>query len=296
MPDPVNSVPETVRAMIDIVIGVAIMAALSMLTFGISVRLGRSTRTFWLDVTAVSTVLATIFYAFFVWDKLILARLLPVSNLIIVGNWFPLATGLLAGVAWNRVPGATWRKAFSTALLLCVGFFAILQPVMGQPPLCDNKWKDEVCLQTSPTTCSPASAATLLKAFGVTTTEQEMAHLCITRNGTTWQGLYHGLSIMGERVQRKPELFECSLDELRQFDEFPVLLSVELTTEDAGMDLYYENKGGWIPDVPHTVVLFGFDDAGWALIGEPSFGFELWPPKDMDVLWHGRGIRMIPRH
>lgn len=280
-------------SMTDLAIGIAIMAGLSFLTFTLIQRHGHRCSTRILDVIAVLTVLGTIYYGFFVWDKVLLADLLPFSNLIIVGNWFPLTAGFLAGIAWNRVPGGSLRKIFSASLLLSVGMFSLVFPLLGAPPTCQDKWVDEVCLQTAPTTCSPAAAATLLKAYGVDTTEEEMAHLCLTRIGTNWQGLYHGLAVKGQLIQRRPELFECTLDELQKSEQLPVLLSVQLDLDDAGMNLYYESKAGWIPDVAHTVVLFGFDADGNAIIGEPSYGFERWSRKDMEILWHGRGIRLV---
>jgi len=156
-----------------------------------------------------------------------------------------------------------------------------------------------VCLQTSKSTCSPASAATLLFRYGITTTEQEMAELCLTRNGsggTTWQGLYHGLAVKLKGTEWRVEIFECSLDELKQFEHFPVLLSVELRHEDAGEHFIYERDWGWEEEVPHTVALLGFDEFGMAEIGEPAFGLDQWRSKDLEILWHGRGMRVVPRN
>ena len=57
------------------------------------------------------------------------------------------------------------------------------------------RWKDNVCLQSTGFTCTPAAAATLLKVHGVDTSESEMAAACATtRSGTHVLGLARGLA------------------------------------------------------------------------------------------------------
>lgn len=43
-----------------------------------------------------------------------------------------------------------------------------------------NKWVDGVCIQTTPSTCGPSSAATILHLFGISVTERELARECYT--------------------------------------------------------------------------------------------------------------------
>jgi hypothetical protein len=48
-----------------------------------------------------------------------------------------------------------------------------------------DRWADDVCLQTSESSCGPACAATLLRRFGQQSTEAAIARECFTsRNGT----------------------------------------------------------------------------------------------------------------
>ena len=135
----------------------------------------------------------------------------------------------------------------------------------------------------------------MLSRYGIDTSEQQMAELCLTRDsGTAWQGLYHGISVQLSKIGRRAEIFDCTIDELRSLPEYPVLLSVELKEADAGKYLFYVQELGWEPDTPHTVVLLGFDSTGNALIGEPAFGIERWRERDLEILWHGRGMRPVP--
>ena len=280
--------------MTDIYLGLAIITAVATVLFFVAWRLCKAVPQRVADAVSVSTVLATIFYAFFLWDNIALARLLPFSNLIVLGNWFPLAAGFLAGSAWNRVPGGAWRKGFSVLALATVAGYAAMQPLLGDPPKCKNRWNGNVCLQTTELTCSPASAATLLREFGVESTEQQMADLCFTRRGTTWQGLYHGLGVMLAGSDWRVDVRHCSLDELRQL-KGPLLLSVVLKHTDSIDNPKYEARLGWTEDVPHTVVYYGHRNDGSVVIADPSFRFEQWTTADLDILWHGRIVSVIPR-
>lgn len=282
--------------MADIFIGLIVIAIGSVFMYGLAEWLWHRTRPLVVDIAAVATVVGTILYGFLLRDHVIMARLLPFSNMIVLSNWFPLSASFLAGIAWYRVPGAEWRKAISTLALLGIALFSAVAPLTGQPPECDNRWFRGVCLQTSPQSCSPASAATLLAQFDIETTEQEMARLCLTRNGSTWQGIYHGLAVKLKNTPWRVEVFDGTLDELRAaVAEAPMILSVELRQEDASVHHEYDGAEGWIEGVPHTVVLMGVDDFDQFQVADPTRGPELWSLKDMEVLWHGRGMRIVPR-
>ena len=121
-----------------------------------------------------------------------------------------------------------------------------------------------------------------------------MADLCFTRRGTTWQGLYHGLGVMLAGSDWRVDVRHCSLDELRQL-KGPLLLSVVLKHTDSIDNPKYEARLGWTEDVPHTVVYYGHRNDGSVVIADPSFGFEQWTTADLDILWHGRIVSVIPR-
>lgn len=48
-----------------------------------------------------------------------------------------------------------------------------------------NEWEDGICLQSTPSTCGAASAATILKHFGEDTTESELAAKAHSYSGGT---------------------------------------------------------------------------------------------------------------
>jgi hypothetical protein len=80
-------------------------------------------------------------------------------------------------------------------LLLGLPLFAVLavavtpyvKPLIG--PLPDSafyeQWRGEICLQSTPSTCGPASVTTILRHFGIKTTEKETARASFSYTGGT---------------------------------------------------------------------------------------------------------------
>lgn len=73
-------------------------------------------------------------------------------------------------------------------VLFCCGllFIPYIKPLAAPltVPLQD-KWSDGVCLQSTPATCGPCSAATLLRQFKIVTSEHELAAECFSYQGGT---------------------------------------------------------------------------------------------------------------
>jgi ABC-type bacteriocin/lantibiotic exporter with double-glycine peptidase domain len=210
-----------------------------------------------------------------------------------VGNWIPLITAFLFGLGWQKIRGI--RKFFyllplaSVCLYSSYGFF--LESTLD----CYNNWKDGVCLQSSEAGCGPACAASLLKFYYIESDEAEMATLCLSRNsGTRLYGLYRGLKIKTVKTQWDAEIFTWTLDELRAKGTSPLILRVRLE-KNAKVDPRYQNEWGWIPGVTHTVLFYGFKENDKVEIGDPAVGREHWHVNSLKVLWHGQGIRLVPR-
>lgn len=121
-----------------------------------------------------------------------------------------------------------------------------------------------------------------------------MAELCLTRpGGTSMHGLYRGLRIKTAGSGRRVEAFRGNIDILRT-QPGPVILSVKLRPGPR-VDPRYEQLWGWTPGVAHTVVFYGFRADGKAEIGDPAVGLEHCRLLDLDVLWQGDGLRLVPR-
>jgi len=109
-------------------------------------------------------------------------RALPGSELAASGLGF--AVGGLQRLCQSRTPGERLVAPAVLAVLLIVPFMkAALDPV--DYTRLHRTCESEVCLQSTPSTCGPSSAATLLKSFGQTASEEELARECFTYRGGT---------------------------------------------------------------------------------------------------------------
>lgn len=276
----------------DLWFGVAINLMVSSVC-GYAVRqLSRQWPLRWVDVAGVVLAVALVGYIVCLWDHPCLARWLPYSNLIVLGNALPLFAALLAGLSCRRLRGRPLARNIVVVLLTIVSVGALIRPLLGEAPTCEERWEGDVCLQTTKHTCSAASAATVLRRVGITTTEAEMSRLCLTRIGTHWMGLYRGL-----RQKLSPawqiEVFDTkSLETLRHVSQnSPAILTVELPRDvPAGWE--YRQESGWLPGVSHSVVCLGPDGGDHWKIVDPANGLEQWSTADLLVLWQGHGLRL----
>jgi hypothetical protein len=278
--------------MIDLVIGILIMGVLSALLLIAVLRISRALPNRTSNLLAILVVALMLANALLLHDSVVLTHVLPLANLIVVGNWHPPLAALLAGMIWYRVPGPTLRRAAITAALVIACLVAIYQPILARAPKMNDRWQDGVCMQTSRASCSAAAAATLLSRYNIKTTEQEMALLCLTsERGTSMHGLWRGLKLKTAGTGYDVYMFRGGrIADLH--GRGPVLLSVELKPG-VKVDPRYESSWGWLPGVPHTVVLLGFAGPNYVLIGDPATGRESWSVQDLEVLWHGVGARLI---
>ena len=280
----------------DLYLGLAVMAVLSGCAFVLGNRLAGGHR--WGgNGLAIATVLLTLFYIRFAWDDIRLARLLPFSNLVIVGNWLPLASTFLAGVVWRRI--RHWRRVVGVAALWIAGGYAAATPLLAKPPVCEDNWtpRREACLQTTSATCTPACAATLLSLHGIQVTEGEMARLCLTTSrGTNWTGLFRALKLKTHGSRYDVRVLSGSARDLLATLRTPAILSVGLPM-DTRPDSYYRTKWVWNPGEEHSVILLGFSKDGLLQIIDPDdrIVFETWHRRDLEVLWRGQGMTLVER-
>lgn len=286
--------------MSDLILASALLAAVSIGLFIVVARLARRLPKRACDALAAAIVILIGLYIRYVWDDMEVARWLPFSSLIVLGNWFPLLVAILAGLAWVRVPPPVVRKSAIALLLFGAAAYSVYYPFRGQVPQCHDAWRDDVCLQTTQDTCSAACAATLLRRHGIGATEQEMAELCITRRGTTWWGLYRGLKLKTAGTDWDVEIVSGPASELRNVVPDGAILFVRLTASIAERNPKYV-EDGWIVGASHSVVLFEVLDgsrmqgAEAVLVGDPSSGREIWPMTDLEILYQKRGLRLVKR-
>lgn len=284
----------------DLYLALVIMGVISLTCCGLTLRLTRNLSTATCDALALLTVGLLAVHIFWMRDTVWWTQWFPYSSLVVLSNWVSPGAGILAALTWRRLEGTAGRMRRMTAfsLLLLVAGYATVSPLMGhtaEQMSQTGHWEQGVCLQSTNYTCSPAAAATLLNHYGIETTEREMADLCLTREGTTWQGLYRGLKLKTEHTPYDVEVFDRkTLADLERLSAEPLLLCVELKRS-AAASHYYTRELGWIPGQPHSVVLFGYANSQLLDVGDPTHGRERWSKDDMQTLWHGQGLRLVRR-
>lgn len=287
--------------MSDLAIGYALIAAVAMGLFLLTARAARSHARRAIDLAALVVVVGLFAYIRWLWYNPRLVEWLPVSNLIVVGNWLPLFAATLAGLVWSRAGLAPVRRMVVVNALASAGVVAAAWPLLGSTPRCSEQWdKLDTCLQTTRFTCSPACAATLLKRHGIAATEQEMAELCLTRRGTSWQGLYRGLKLKTAGTPWDVEVCQQPVDCVLRSYGGPMILSVGLaagTPADRESAQELTREFGWVPGVNHSVILEGVRSGGIVVIADPSqeMSREHWDREMLATLWRGTALRLVRR-
>ncbi len=276
----------------DIYLGLSIIALLSIFFFALLRHLAQSgpLRRFPTGLALLALCLLTILIS----ESPLVARLLPFSNLIIVGNLVPLAVAAFAGWCWATLRRPLWWRALLISALMLAAVNQAYASLWAAPATGSNVWRQGVSLQTSRSTCSPAAAATLLSKHNITTSEDEMTRLCLTReSGTLWFGLYRGLKLKTASTPWTPQILHITPDELRNLNS-PALLRLSLPNSPE-IDPRYQKLWGWQPGVSHDVVLLAFKSDNSLSIADPARGPERWSQETLRVLWHGDAIRLVPR-
>lgn len=126
-------------------------------------------------------------------------RAMPWSELSLAG------LGLLAGfVHAGREPVSAGEKAVVPVALAVMLLIPFLKPIVDPLDLdqLQDRCTDGVCLQSTFSTCGPASAATLLRGMGRGASERELARECFTsRSGTEIWYLMRALRRRGFEVR-----------------------------------------------------------------------------------------------
>jgi hypothetical protein len=281
-------------------LAIAFMMMLSVVTFVLTSRVLSRASSLTLNVAAVITMLLIAAYVYLVWGQLWIVNWIPLPAVVVLSNWFPILLAVLAAILWQQMASQSfWRKAPAQLVLMSVTVWTVMSALPYAQHECGDEWIPatdwlpwRICLQTTDHTCSAASAATLLDALGIPASENEMSELCLTRRGTTWLGMYHGISIKLMGTPFRVRFFEGSIDELINITKTrPVLLCCELSAEVAAHVPKYQQEDGWIPGVLHSVVCFGALDADSFIIGDPSQPrVERWSRRDLVNLWSGTGL------
>lgn len=291
--------------MTDLYFGLALMACASLIVLHFTVEWTKPMTKRAVTLIGFLAALLILAYLRFAWKTALIARVCSYlsfevpSSIVVLSNFFPLVAAFLAGITWTHGYGSKKRRTVFGATLFALAFFSVVEPILGRPPRCLNEWQSHpdypfpVCRQTSAYSCTAAAAATLLRMNGIPAEESEMAGLCLTRQGTTWQGLYRGLKIKTAGHPFRIDIIEGSQEELRKKLQGPAIISVGIDP-DSDYSKEYVYAWGWQPGMRHSVVLIDFmPDRDRIAIADPSVGIEEWTGRDLQTLWRGRALCLV---
>ena len=256
-----------------------LIALMSVLTLLLGLRLGGAGSPRRQLTLQILVLIVGMGYYLTVWDRPILTRLLPHTSLIVLANLHPVFGCFFAGMYFRAKRIRAWRRALVGPATVVLAGYAIVAPLTGQPPHCEEDSGGTLVAQSTPFTCSPAVGASLLRLHGIQVSESLMAELCLTREGTHWLGLYRGLKIMTQDTEWDVEVCPFSRQAVLELGNRPAILSLNLDTARMGLTEEY----GFRADAGHSVLQLKELAGGKLLVFDPSpsFGLEIW---ESDIL------------
>lgn len=236
-------------------------------------------------------------YMLWIWDRPVIARILPFSNAIVLGNWLPVAAAFFIGVCLQTQTIAFLRRCILATSLGCLCGFSLISPLLGDAPECGRLDHSGRIFeyQTARQTCSAACAAGLLRLHGIDATEEELATLCLTRNGTHWLGVFRGLKIKTAGTEWDVVVEEVTPWQLTRTNNPPGVLALTFKPEAESHSV----ESGFVTAVGHTVVCLGTTTKSKTLeVFDPSpdYGFESWNDRILADVQTGILLRLVSRN
>ncbi len=116
--------------MMDLYAGLAIMAIATFTVLTLTVWLTRTITKREATGTGVVVALLILLYFKYIWNQTLIAKFLPVSNLVVVSNWFPLIAAFLSGITWTHGYGSRLRRVLFGGTLIALSGWLIVRPCL----------------------------------------------------------------------------------------------------------------------------------------------------------------------
>lgn len=187
--------------------------------------------------------------------------------------------GVFAGwLQYQRDRHPQCKRIFSVYFIPLLMTLCVAAPYLKQVVLrpdwnaYSDKWSEDVCLQSSESSCGPASAATLLHALGHKVTEKQIAQASFTtRRGT--ENWYLLRTIRRYGVDASYLVTAAGIENIR----YPAIAGVVL-----------KNAG----DAGHFITILGLSDDA-VVVGDPMFGRKIIPRKILSDYYTFTGFYII---
>lgn len=243
-------------------------------------------------------VLLALAFAWLYSGRLVWARLLPDSAVLYWSNWMPALLLFTAGLARHAEGLRHWRRPITVSLLAALAVAYVVMPV-ARPwfapvtTATSEGWRDHVCLQSHPSTCGAAAAATLMHLKGLPGDEKTMTRACLTsRYGTVPLGLYRGLAFEAGRFGRSARVASTNPKQWDELDQLPNVALVHFDRGGAKTPLYrlLGRRGLERDGEGHAVVVIKRTSNGRWLIADPAVGRVQWTDEEFLSRFSGDAI------
>ncbi len=281
----------------DLILAILGLALASLVTLGGGLRLARATTRRQVNALATVGVAALLWFALRYHGTWQMARLLPVSSAIVLGNWIPIGGAFFAGLTLGEAAIPAWRRRGWAALILMASCYSVAccflghvserEPSTGNARFGQQSWRSS---------CGASCAAVLLQLHGIEATEDELVSLCLTSHrGTPALGVYRGLKIKTAGTRWNVEVVTCTPDELLAM-EGPLLLRDQIP----GIHLLDGTENcRWVRRrLEHAVLLLNGRDRDHIRILDPASGINYpvsWTIEDLRERWRGEALRLVLR-
>ncbi len=237
-----------------------------------------------------------------------IARVLPFSGAIVLGNWIPLGGAFLAGITLGQRNSARWRRSGLASLILLASGYSVACCFLGQlPSHHDSAGHPAGSKQTRRSSCGACCAAMLLKHRGIEASEEELLGLCLTSyRGSPALGLYRGLKLKTAGTLWDVQVVTCSVDELLQREGPLLLRDLVPAVSVVGEKVRGESATDGIVNLrtsrrrfEHAVLLMGVEDNDHLQIFDPAMWEDspiiIWSIEDLRERWQGEALRLVRR-
>lgn len=278
----------------DLIQASILMVAFSLLAMATGALATRRRSHFHVTVVHLVSVTSLSLYMLLIWDRPVLSEFLPASSLIILGNWLPLWACFFVGSYLATSSRIRVRQCVLSTLAFAFSVVSVVAPMLGESPDCQPDGGAPLFqYQTSPYTCSAASATTLLRLHGLAADEQEMAELALTRQGTHWMGVYRALKLKTRNSGWDVVVEPIDLDHMPALPDTPALLALNFDPSCFAQDIDHGFNGM----TGHSVVSLGTSGKDFTDVFDPSpdYGFEKWGAPIWKSATFGVALRLMPR-
>lgn len=254
-----------------------LMIILSLAGFWIGLRyVGQMRKKWWITIASLSLlviILYSIFRYYPAWEYYLVPSFLSLPFEII--SWIPFAM-LFCGIAARRAPTKLLPMEMMTIAMLVFVYSIIrvnwiyLDNGVKPANFCMIR---RVCIQSTPYTCGPASAVTLLGYFGILVTESEMAQASHTRRwlGTEMVPLARAIAERAGPMRLKTNVISADWQRLKELN-IPCLVNIKYNLL-----------------VDHMIVVIKIRE-DTVIVADPMTGIDYWNTPEFLKKWRGSVI------